>query len=217
MLGYDRAVALAVYAPNGVVHPLAVEDEAGVLREEFDNVELAPRELYRRAVIGDGAVGVIHGERAVEAHLARGHVALFAPEMRVHSRGELAGGEGLHDIVVRPGGEAAELVALLDAGGEEDNGAGDVRAYRAADLEPVYVGHSDVEQYEVGLHPGGADGIRARIGRDDLVAALAEEAREHIGDVALVVGYQQALSHLHSPPCVFSPRAGRVRRRCGGR
>ena len=51
---------------------------------------------------------------------------------------------------------------------------------------------------------------------EQVYPAFAEEAREHIGDVALVVGYQQALSHLHSPPCAFSPRAGRVRRRCGG-
>ena len=142
----------------------------------------------------------------------------LAPEVRVHARGQLAGREGLDHIVVGPGGEAPEFVSLLDAGGEEDYRAGDVAADKPADLEPVEVGHADVEEDEVGLRARGADCLGAGVGRDDLVAPLAEEAREHIGDVALVVGYKYAFSHPFRPPFpAFRPRAGRVSRRCAGR
>ena len=145
MLGYDAAVALALEAPDGLIDSLAVKHQARVLREELDYVELAARKLHRLPVVGNRAVGVVDGQGAVEANLAGRHVAALAPQVRVHARGQLAGREGLDDVVVGAGGETAQLVALFDPRGEEDDGAGDVRAYHAADLQPVYVRHADVQ------------------------------------------------------------------------
>lgn len=91
--------------------------------------------------------------------------------MRVDTRGELLDGEGLYDIVVPAGGKAVELVALLDARGEEDYRAGDVLAYAAADLEPVEVRHVHVKQYEVRCAAGLTNGLFAAGRAHYLVAA----------------------------------------------
>lgn len=219
VLGYDAAVALAVKPPYGLVHALTVEHEARILREELYDVELTPGELYGFAVIRDAPVGVVYGQRAVKAHLAGGHVPLFPAQVRVHARGQLAGGEGFDDVVVSSGGKAPELIALLHTRREEDDGAGDVLAYQAADLQPVYVGQPHVQQYQVGLGACGAHGLHARVCAEHVVPALAEKPGEHVGYVPLVVRYQQPVSHCARPPVLFRRQrrpSERAWRRCGG-
>lgn len=195
MFGDDGAVALAVYAPDAFVDALAVEDHAGVLGKELHDVELPADEAQLVAGPGDAAVGVVYDELPVEAELRGCAAAALAAQVGVHARGELFEGEGLDDVVVAAGGEAAELIGLLDAGGEEDDGAGDVLADTAADLEAVEAGHIDVEQDEVGRASGLADGFLAAVGAEYFVAARGEAAGEGVHDVGLVVGYQEFIGH----------------------
>ena len=94
-------------------------------------------------------VGVVYHQIAVEAQLRGSGVPPLAPQVRGYPGAQLVYGEGLDHVVVAAGGKALYLVALLHPGREEDDGAGDIFAYPAADFQPVHVGHVHVQQYGV--------------------------------------------------------------------
>ena len=65
--------------------------------------------------------------------------------MRPHARAEHGERERFEHVVVRPRLEPGEGVGVLDAGGEEHDGAAEPFAQPPARLEPVDAGHADVE------------------------------------------------------------------------
>jgi hypothetical protein len=109
------------------------------------------------------------------------------------ARDQLAGGEGLDDVVVGAELQAGDAVGLLAARGEQDDR--DARAlllaHPAHDLQPVDPGHHQVEHDEV--RPAAREGVERRVAvRDDLgvVAGALEVARDDLADRRLVVDHQ---------------------------
>src|SRR5699024_8437430 len=116
------SVARAVQPPHALVDALLVKHLAGVLAEELDDVKFLSGKGERLSLEGDGSVRVVDGQPAVHAHHGSAGAPGFAPEMRGHPRGQLVDGEGLEHVVIPAAGKAAELVGILHAGGQKQNG-----------------------------------------------------------------------------------------------
>jgi hypothetical protein len=121
------------------------------------------------------------------------------PQVRVDPRRDLAEVERLADVVVGAGVEGLLEGVLSGARGEHDHleAAGRLLGPEPLQhLEPVDVGHHQVEEQQVG--PERADlveGVLSVLRRRDLVAVLGERLREHLADEPLVVCDEDLLSH----------------------
>ena len=85
--------------------------------------------------------------------------------------------DGLGEVVVHAGGEAAFAVAVKSVGGEgDDGGMGVGAANGGGGFEAVHAGHLTVhEDKVVGEGEGHGDGLEAVGGDIDVAAGLAEE------------------------------------------
>jgi hypothetical protein len=102
---------------------LLMGDEAtGMAHQERQDVELLARQL------GLGAVDRHHPPRQIDTQAARRQHRLLRrrrlaiAQQRAQPGHQLAGGEGLGDVVVGAGVEGGDLLALGVAGGEDENG-----------------------------------------------------------------------------------------------
>lgn len=78
---------------------------------------------------------------------------LLPPEHGPDPGQELGGGEGLGQVVVRPGVQPLHPLGDLGAGGEEEGGGGDpLPAQLLQDLDPVQPRHHNVQHQAVVLH-----------------------------------------------------------------
>src|ERR1700689_4499263 len=109
---------------------------------------------------------------------------------------ELPGVDRLGEVVIEAGGKGALLVALLTPAGDGDEL--DVRA-RPAVADPlrhlvaIRTGHADVEQYHVrGEAAEGSERRRAVMRYRDFMAVYAQQHRQRLRRVAIIVGYQHA-------------------------
>src|SRR6185436_19461062 len=125
---------------------------------------------------------------------------------------QLAGGEGLGDVVVGTHLEAEDLVAFLDPAGDHDHGDGarvGILLEPATHLPAVDLGNHDVEQDHVGLDfPRLLDGVAPATGHHDVVALTREVVADELGDVALVLddedpagGARGGRGGLHASEC----------------
>src|SRR6478736_1324336 len=135
------------HAPDEIEQALAREDDARMLEEAGEEVELLARELDQCAADGH-LVGV-----APQDDLARGEHLLLVPalgttEDRLDPGRQLAGRERLRDVVVGAELEAGDAVRLLVAGSEHDDRNLRAGADLAADFEAVHAGQADVEHDE---------------------------------------------------------------------
>ena len=149
-------VALVVVAPDEVQETVPAVDAAGVFYEELDEVEFARGELDGAAVLACGAaVGVDLEAAALDDGGGGAGGGHGGPAQQGADAGlELQDVEGLRHIVVRAGLEAQELVRILAAGGEHDDGHGGEGADLLAGLQPVEARHHEVE-YDEAVVPGG--------------------------------------------------------------
>src|SRR3954454_8712242 len=135
------------HAPDEVEQPLTGEDDARMLEEAREEVELLARQLDQRAgnrhLVGVAA----QDDLACSEHLVLGAV-LGAPQDGLDSGRQLARRERLRDVVVRPELEPCNAVRLLVARGEHQDRPLRARADPAADLEAVHARESDVEPDE---------------------------------------------------------------------
>ena len=123
--------------------------------------------------------------------------ALGAAEHRLDAGHQLAGVEGLGHIVIGAQLQADDLVHVVGAGGEDDDGDVARLAQLAADLEAVHLRHHDVEDDQVGLV--GLDLLQrltAVIGGLDLESFLGEVEAGELDDIPLVVDDQDFGGHL---------------------
>ncbi len=115
-------------------------------------------------------------------------------EQGVHPGGELGGGEGLGNIVVRPGHQAAHLVHFLGAGGEHNDAhLGVARPDAAAYLKTVHLpGEHDVQQgylhIRVLLDEG--QGFFAGAGLDGVISRPLQVDDHKAADIGLVLQHQ---------------------------
>ena len=89
--------------------------------EEMQQVEFGGPHAQSLSRAHDGARGRIELE-AFNAHRIRGQLRRAPAQQRLDACFQLARREGLGDVVIRPNGEAHELVNLLGLGREHDDG-----------------------------------------------------------------------------------------------
>ncbi len=114
-----------------------------------------------------------------------------APQHRTDPRQQLAGVEGLGEVVVRADFEANDLVDIFALGGEHDDGQARPlrrRADLAAHVETVHAGQHQVEQDDVGTalserHEAARPVARGR----DVDLVLAEVLRQEGAQAGVVV------------------------------
>ena len=172
-------------------------------REEGQKLVFALREVHGRAVLAHlKAVGV-DGDAAAGAHgvILRGGGGEHrrAAEIRLDARKQLAHGKGLGDVVVRTDLKAEDLVLLLFARGQDDDGhVVALGAQRAADIEAHHFRHHHVEQDEVGLFFACHGETRlAVIGLERVIARTLQVEADDIDDVFLVLDDEDGLFLFH--------------------
>ena len=157
-----------------------------------------------------------HGHGAVRRRGSRGGRHGGAADVGLHPGDDLPHGEGLGDIVVRPGLEPADLVVLLLPGGEQQDGhIVPVLAQGLAHVEADHFGQHDVQQDQVRLlRPGLPQALLAVIGLQNAVALPLQVEAENVHDVLLVLYNQDGLFLRHTRPPNSPPprRAARLRR-----
>ena len=109
-------------------------------------------ERHRLPGDGDLVAAQVHahvGHRDDVARVARAGRRGAAPQHRVHPGQQLAGVEGLDQVVVGPAVQALDAVVHLAAGRHDDHrhvaGGPDL----AADVDAVHIGQAQVEQHDV--------------------------------------------------------------------
>ena len=139
-------------APDGVEEMIAAEDAAGMAGQVVEEAEFCGR--GRGEIAADAE---LHGA-GIDLDVFKGNGggsggALEAAEDGLDPGQQLAGREGLGDVVVGAELEAEDAVVFSSTGGDEDDGdgaEGGVIAQAAADVEAVSPGNHDVEQEEGG-------------------------------------------------------------------
>ena len=149
------------------------------------------------AVAGDRVLRRVELEAGVVELLA--DRAAGAAQQRSQPRAELLERERLDEVVVGAGVEPLHAVRDGVARGEHQHGravAGGPQA--AADLEPVGLGHQDVEDDRVGRLVGERVERLAAVGGElDAVAVHPQRAVERVADARLVVDHED--SHTGNP------------------
>lgn len=132
--------------------------------QEMQQAELGRAEVHRIAVGGEAVGGRVEAQ-AADLDGVLGGLRGAAAQHGLDAGHQLAGREGLGDVVVGAGLEAGHLVLLLAAGGEHDerDAAGALLAAQAlGELDARHAGQHPVEQDQVGQ--GVADDALARLG-----------------------------------------------------
>ena len=117
-----------------------------------------------------------------------GQVAVRAAQERLDPAHQLAQAERLGQVVVRPELQPDDLVDLVVAGGQDEDGhLGAGRPEAPEDLEAVHPGQADVEDDEVGrLARRDLEAFLAGARDGDLVALLLEGVLDPASDGVLV-------------------------------
>src|SRR5438132_2353058 len=189
----------------------AREDAAGLGGKRGEELELRRRELDGPA--GDGRLEAWH----VEDEVAGGYEfglrgrPLGAPEHRTDPGDELLRAEGLGEVVVRAELQADELVGLLAAAREHDDGDRRLATDRAGDVEAIDLGKPEIEHHEIGPRRA-EDGERGPPVVRDLhaEARVLEVVARELDDLRLVVDDEDPLHGGH-------PTDGPARGRTKGR
>ncbi|GJE41573.1 hypothetical protein AEGHOMDF_0739 [Methylobacterium soli] len=183
----------------GRVHGL---DHAVEARDQHDVLGQAPHPVALARPLG-------HLRLQALVELAQ-HVRRLPPgagelQVRFHPRQELAGREGLRQVIVRAGAHPLDLRLLAGPSREQDDrdGAqGGVGAQGREQAEPVEARHHHVGENEVGGRgprgPRGREGARAVRDRLDDVAPAGEEPAHVVAHVGVVVGEQHPLDPRRS-------------------
>src|SRR5579862_6841355 len=175
-------------------------DPAGAAREVAEDLELGRGQADPPIAALDAPPVEIDDEVAVADHAAAdrvGQIAIGASQVGLDPRQQLPQAERLRQVVVRAELEADDLVDLLVAGGEHQDGGLAARGADPAEhLEAVHGRQADVEQDEVGrLRRGDLEAFLAGSGERDLVALLLEGVLDPAGDRVLVLDNQDRGGH----------------------
>src|SRR5580765_7163664 len=96
-----------------------------MLDEDRQELELERSELDLAVVDENTALGIVDFDEVVAVGLGRFNLAAAAAQERLDSREQFLAAERFRNVVVGAGGEAADPLELLRAGGQHDHG--DVR------------------------------------------------------------------------------------------
>ena len=115
------------------------------------------------------------------------------------------GVKGLGHIIVGAQLQADDLVVVLHAGGEHDDGHGRqarIAAHHSGHVLAVAVRQHQVQDHQVGLLPAkDVQGRLAVVGDQYLIAALLQVGARQPDDLPVVIYYKDPLRHQLLPPC----------------
>ena len=200
MLGDSGAVPLAVEAPHPLVDPLLAQHNPGILGEQGQDIELLSGQGDLLAPETEGPVRIVDGQLLVEPDAGRGGPAAVPPQAGRHLGLQHRQRDRLGDVLVAPGGKAAELVLVPPQGGEKEDGTGHVPPDPAADLQPAHIRQHHVQQDQI--RPGGGllQSLPAAAGGGHLVSRPAEVAGQLVPQGFLIIHDQQSVRHCPSSP-----------------
>src|SRR6202012_1104801 len=184
-----------VGSPDFVGQTLAGDDQALVAHQELEQLELAVGELdFALAAVDLAGVGV----QLQVADLERGGAARRpTAQQRADPRQQLLALEGLDQVVVGARVEAGDAVPGLGAGGPQQDRHVALHAQAPADLDPVEAGEAEVEHDQVGDEPDrDVERLDPVGGGADLVALVAQRAAQDVGDIGVVLDYEDAAALL---------------------
>ena len=178
-----------VIAPDLVEQALARDDEALVVHQVLEQLELAVGQLdLALAALHLAGVGV---ERQV-ADLQRGRAARRPPpQQRPDPRQQLLALERLDQVVVGAAVEPADPVLGLGSRRQHQDRHVAVGAQPPADLDPVHARQPEVEHDQVRNEArGGVERLDPVAGSPHLVALVAQRAPQDVGDLLVVLDDQ---------------------------
>jgi hypothetical protein len=196
-------VAREGVAPDALEQLVAREHEAPVVEEVPEQVELLGRQLHLLAGDGHLAPTRVDSELAVLENRAHELPSLGAgtAEDRLDAGDELAGVEGLRQVVVRAHLEPDDLVDVLVSRAEHENRNVGALADAATDVDPVEIGQHQVEDDQQGRARARLlDGVAARAGTAHVEAGALEVHPHERRDARLVLDDENRLfRRAHSP------------------
>ena len=184
------------------VHP------PGVLHQQLDEIVLLGGQLHRLPVPDRHPLFGVQGQ--VPGGNEAGGLPL-GPSGGPAEHGPDAGlqlqdVEGLVDVVVRPAFKADDLVRVLAAGGEHDDGHVGKLPDAHARLQPVDLRHHQIQDDEVEApRPGQLHRRRTVIGAFHLIALVLQVELDTLYQQALIIHnqyfHEDSSLFFHFPPC----------------
>ncbi len=179
---HRAGLAVEIEAPGLLEQLLARQDAAARLRQGEEQVKFLGAEVEGTLAEADFAAGgVNHQVREADRRGARFHAPFAAPQNRFDARNQFARVEGLGQVIVRAEFEAEDLVNVLVAGGEHEDGRGIVTLAQAlADFEAIQFGEHHVQHDQRGAKHAHCfeRGLAIRCGLDAKALTLQIHLRE---------------------------------------
>jgi hypothetical protein len=167
--------------------------------QHLQQLEFAGREVHDLAPHPHLVAAAINGQVA-KAHLRRTLSSILSDpaQHRPHLGHQLAGAEGLGDVIIRTQIQADELVLLGGLGRKHDDGHFGLGSQDAADVEAVHLGQQQVQDDEIWpLLAGQPQGFQAIVGDEYPVAGSLQVEPDQVYDLAVVVHHQDPTLHHH--------------------
>ena len=199
MLHHGIAAAFPIESPNRLIDTLPVKNLARIEGQQLQNVKFLPGQNDRPAASRDSPGCIVHRQISEKAHRAPALPPLFPAQMGCNPGPQLVQVKGLDNVVVRPRLEPGDFVRGFHAGGQEEDGAGDVIPYGLADGQAVHARHIDVQQNQIRPFPRFFQGFRTAVGGQDLVLRC-EIAGHHFYNPRFIVHDQQFFTQQAVPP-----------------
>jgi len=185
---------IAVFVPPDLGEQLFVGDHpACVLDKVVEKAELSGAELDQLVVdpylpsVEVNPQALIDTDGLVDRRGGR----LGATENGLYAADHLPWAEGLGDVVVGAELKAPNTVILLALGGEHDDGHTRDLADKTQRVEPVQIGHHDIQENQVGqVVLELLQGARARIRVQNLEPVVLEVQTDEVDNAGLVIDDQ---------------------------
>ena len=150
-------------------------------------------------------LAVVDGQRArgEDAGIGHGRAAVGRPGVadgRADAREQLFGAEGLRQIIVRARVQRGDLIALVAARGDDDDGKLRPLAHRLDYLHPVHVRQAEVEHDEIRtVRAYHGERLTAGARDDNVVSVGAENGADEAGNAFFILYYKYLIPDIHNP------------------
>ena len=190
-------VAAVLVAPDQVQQIFPGIDPVGIADKQLHHVKFAGRQVHRHAVLIDVVLPRVDGNGADGDTVVLGLIAAAATKQGADPRFQFQNIKGLGQIVVRAMFKAQQLVHILGAGSEHDDGNIGKFPDSAAGLQPVDLRHHDIQDDEPDLRVVGQLHRLPAVGAsNDLITVVLQIKTDALYEQFFIVNYQ----YLHKLP-----------------
>ena len=198
----DVGVRLDAHAPDLVEDHGAADDAAGIAAEEFEQRELVGGELELFVPSGGLAAEEIEAEieDLEDGDIVNGR-GVAADEV-AEAGEEFRSGEGLDEVVVAAGFQAADAIVDGAASGEDEDGGAEALLLETGDEgEAVFVGQAEVEDDGTEVDGGAEDALSSgsRGSERDFVTAFRQGLLKEAAILYIIFYNEQAHLFLSVP------------------